>query len=67
MEYSILDLLEDLKRGLKDPNITRVVHSFFTQKLIFVKDYLPDRTPVWRLATEDEINDFNKEKFNDEI
>lgn len=62
MAYNIFELLKDLRKALEDPSITRVVHSFFAHKIIFVKDYLPDGTPCWRLPTEDEINDFKKEK-----
>ena len=45
MEYSISDFLIDLQKALEDPDITRVVNNYATQKLAFVKDYLPDGTP----------------------
>lgn len=67
MEYSVSDLLIDLQKALEDPDIKRVVNSRAIQKLTFVKDYLPDGTPCWRLPTQEEINEFNKEKTKDEI
>lgn len=35
--------------------------------LLLVKDHLPDGTPCWRKPTQEEINEFNKEKTKDEI
>jgi hypothetical protein len=67
MEYSVSHVLIDLQKTLADPDIKRVANSRAIQQLAFVKDYLPDGTPCWRLPTQEEINEFNKEKTKDEI
>ena len=67
MEYSVSRVLIDLQKALENPDITRVVNIYAIQKWTFVKDYLPDGTPCWRLPTQEEINEFNKEKTKDEI
>lgn len=66
MFYGARAILE-LRDALTNPEIKKVIVGCATQKLSFVKDYLPDGTPCWRLPTEEEINDLNKEKTKDEI
>lgn len=67
MEYSASRILISLQKALENPDIKRVADIHAIQKWAFVKDYLPDGTPCWRLPTEEEINDLNKEKTKDEI
>jgi hypothetical protein len=67
MEYSSSGILISLQKALENPDVMRVADNYTIQKLIFVKDYLPDGTPCWRLPTQEEINEFNKEKTKDEI
>ena len=62
MEFNVSYILMDLQKALENPDIKRVANSRAIQKLTFVKDYLPDGTPCWRLPTKEEINEFNKEK-----
>lgn len=65
MEYN--DTLISLQKALENPDINKVANIRAIQKLTFVKDYLPDGTPCWRLPTKKEINEFNKEKTKNEI
>lgn len=67
MEYSASRVLISLQKALENPDVKRVADSRAIQKLTFVKDYLPDGTPCWRKPTQEEINEFNKEKSKDEI
>lgn len=67
MEYSPSRVLIDLQKALENPDITRVADIHAIQKWAFVKDYLPDGAPCWRLPTEEEIDEFNKEKTKDEV
>ena len=62
MEYSESDILIRLQKGLENPDMWAVVNFDTTDRLSFVKDYLPNGTPCWRLPTQEEINKFDKEK-----
>lgn len=62
MEYSELDILIKLQKGLENSDMRAVVNFDTTDRLAFVKDHLPDGTPCWRLPTQEEINKFDKEK-----
>lgn len=55
----------NIYKALQDETVHSVSLGGFG--LILKKDYLPDGTPCWRLPTQEEINEFNKEKTKDEI
>ena len=59
MEYNIPDFIVNLQEGLKNSDMWGVVNI---HELAFIKDYLPDGTPCWRLPTQEEINKFDEEK-----
>ena len=55
MEYNDteLDSIKMLIQATTMPEITQAVGGM-SPRLIFVKDFLPDGTPCWRLPTEQE-------------
>lgn len=65
--FSGVRAILELRDALTNPKVEKVVVGCATQKPTFVKDYLPDGAPCWRLPTQEEINEFNKEKTKDEI
>ena len=62
MEFNISDFIVTLQKSLENSDMWAVVNFDTTDRLAFVKDYLSDGTPCWRLPTEEEINKFDKEK-----
>ena len=62
MEYSESDFVVTLQKGLENSDMWAVVNFDTTDRLAFVKDYLPDGTPCWRLPTQEEINKFDNKK-----
>jgi hypothetical protein len=65
--YTSDNTLFNIALALKDERVKQVVNTRTLSGLTFIKDYLPDGTPCWRLPTQEEINEFNKEKTKDEI
>lgn len=59
--------LFNIALALKDKRIKQIVNPVQLDGLTFVKDYLPNGTPCWRLPTQEEINEFKKEKTKNEI
>ena len=62
MEYSESDILMRLQKGLENSDMWAVVNFDTTDRLAFVKDYLSDGTPCWRLPTQEEKNKFDNDK-----
>lgn len=65
--YTTSDTLFNVALALKDKRITKIINAKSVNGLTFIKDYLPDGTPCWRLPTKEERNDFYKEKNKNEI
>jgi hypothetical protein len=61
MEYNTACTIIALREALTNPEVKKVVIGCATQKLSFIKDYLPDGTPCWRQPTQGEIDNYNKE------
>ena len=60
--YTSSNTLFNVALALKDKRVKQIVNAMSLKGLTFEKDYLPDGTPCWRLPTQEEINEFNKEE-----
>ena len=65
--YTTSNTLFNVALALKDKRVTKIINAKSVNGLTFIKDYLPDGTPCWRLPKKEEINGFNKEKNKNEI
>ena len=59
--YTSSNALFNIALALKDKRVKLIINTRCLKGLTFVKDYLPDGTPCWRLPTQEEINEFYKE------
>ena len=64
--YTSSNTLFNIALALKDERVKQIVNTRTLSGLTFIKDYLPDGTPCWRLPTEEEMKQY-KEKTKDEI
>ena len=60
--YTSNNTLFNVALALKDKRVKQVVNTRTLSGLTFIKDYLPDGTPCWRLPTEEEIKHRKKLK-----
>ena len=67
MEFNVSYIIKDLQDALERQDIKRVVNSAAVHKLAFIKDYLPDGTPCWRLPPKEEQNNWRRRDTEHEI
>ena len=47
--YTTSNTLFNVALALKDKRVTKIINAKSVNGLTFIKDYLPDGTPCWRL------------------
>ena len=63
MEFNYTnDTLFNVALALKDKRAKLIINTRTLSGLTFVKDYLPDGTPCWRLPTEEEMKKYKEKK-----
>lgn len=65
--YTTSDILFNVALALKDKRIKKIINAKSVNGLTFIKDYLPDDTPCWRLPTKEEEMIFIRRKNKNEI